>query len=137
MHGIKFLSITALAANNWASQKPSTGNSLEKSLTVEEPLLGRRAAFQSVMLGAIMLAPTVSSALDMDAFMNSELELDTKNCDPKKDRKCIPKLTPDQAMCKYGQSGTLRGEACQRVKATGGRLPSATKEKSLGGAYAM
>jgi hypothetical protein len=78
MRGINFLSMTALAANKGTLQK--------QSLTVEEPLLGRRAAFQSIMLGAAMFAPTVSNALDMDAFMNSELEKDTKNCDPKKDR---------------------------------------------------
>lgn len=136
MRGIKFLSMTALAANKGALQRPSSSTA-EKPLIVEEPLLGRRAAFQSMMLGAAMLAPTVSNALDMDAFMNSELDSDTKNCDPKRDPKCIPKLTADEAMCKYGQSGDLRGEACKRVKSGGGKLPSGTKEKSLGGAYAM
>jgi hypothetical protein len=46
-------------------------------------------------------------------------------------------MTKDEAMCKYGQSGNLRGEACKRVKAKGGPLPGASKAKSLGGAYAM
>jgi hypothetical protein len=41
-------------------------------------------------------------------------------------------------MCKYGQSGDARGEACRRVKESGGKLPTAgTPVKSLGGAYAM
>eukprot|EP00980_Cylindrotheca_fusiformis_P015576 scaffold4447_cov120-Cylindrotheca_fusiformis.AAC.9 len=138
MRGIKFLSMTALAANNRASQTQSstTINSAEKQVSVAEPLFGRRAAFQSIMLGAAMLAPAVSNGLDMDAFMNSQLDSDTKNCDPKKDPKCMPKLSADEAMCQYGQSGTARGEACKRVKASGGKLPSPTKEKSLGGAYA-
>lgn len=63
---------------------------------------------------------------------------DTKNCDPKKDPKCIPPLTSDEALCKYGQSGEARGEACKRVKEGGKELPSAKPQgKSLGGAYAM
>ena len=67
-----------------------------------------------------------------------QIESDTKNCNPKLDRKCIPKLNSDEALCKYGQSGDARGEACKRVKAAGGTLEKAKpKEKSLGGAYAM
>ena len=66
------------------------------------------------------------------------MESDTKNCDPSKDSKCIPKLSADEAMCKYGQSGEARGEACRRVKESGGALPNASAPvKSLGGAYAM
>ena len=41
-------------------------------------------------------------------------------------------------MCKYGQSGEKRGEACKRYKnASGTNLGSGGKVKSLGGAYAM
>jgi len=65
------------------------------------------------------------------------LEADKKNCNPKLDPKCAPKLSADEAMCQYGQSGEARGEACKRVKAAGGKMPSVKKEKSLGGAYAM
>jgi len=46
-------------------------------------------------------------------------------------------LTQDEALCKYGQNGEARGEACKRVKAAGGSLPSQNQGKSLGGAYAM
>lgn len=54
------------------------------------------------------------------------------------DPKCIPKLTQDEALCKYGQSGDARGDACKRVKQGGGSLPSGKPQgKSLGGAYAM
>jgi hypothetical protein len=81
--------------------------------------------------------PFVSSALDYDAFTNSELDKDTKNCNPKVDPKCAPKMTQDEALCKYGQSGNARGEACKRFKASGGQLPTSTKERSLGGAYAI
>jgi len=52
---------------------------------------------------AAFVAPTLANALDMDAFMNSELENDSKNCDPKLNKKCAPQLTADEAMCKYGQ----------------------------------
>lgn len=102
--------------------------------------MDRRQTMAAVLGGsfAIFSAVQSSNALDMDAFMNSELESDTKNCDPKRDPKCIPKLSADEALCKYGQSGEARGEACKRVKKAGGTLPSAQPQgKSLGGAYAM
>jgi hypothetical protein len=111
---------------------------------------GRRHAFLSVMAAGVSLA-TVSfgssssiamnaNALDMDAFINRELDSDTKNCDPKKDPKCMPKLSADDALCQYGQVGAAKKmEACQRIKAAGGKLPdpAASQGKSLGGAYAM
>lgn len=103
----------------------------------------RRRVLQSVF-GATAAAATVllsektapAQALDMDAFMNSELASDSAKCDPK-DPKCIPKLSQDEALCKYGQIGEARAEACKRVKASGGKVDKADKGKSLGGAYAM
>jgi hypothetical protein len=95
---------------------------------------------ESILFGASVtgVAGSAASALDMDAFAASTLENDKKNCDPKKDPKCIPKISADQALCTYGQSGAARGEACKRVKAAGGSLPSAASQgRSLGGAYAM
>ena len=79
----------------------------------------------------------VVNALDMDAFVNSEIANDTAKCDPKKDPKCIPKLSKDEALCQYGGGGNARGEACMRVRKAGGKFPEVKKEKSLGGAYAM
>jgi len=67
-----------------------------------------------------------------------QLEADKKNCDPKRDPKCIPKLSSDEALCKYGQSGNAKSEACKRVRSAGGEMPDNSKQgKSLGGAYAM
>jgi len=84
------------------------------------------------------LGASAANALDMDAFANSQLEADEKNCNPKVDPKCAPPMTKDEALCKYGQSGEARGDACKRVKQAGGSLPSAKPQgKSLGGAYAM
>jgi hypothetical protein len=100
----------------------------------------RRTAL-SVLIGgslAFMSGPINANALDMDAFANRELENDKKNCDPKRDPKCAPAMTADEAMCKYGQSGEKRGEACKRVKEGGGSLnKGGSQGKSLGGAYAM
>ena len=92
-----------------------------------------------VASGALVFGITSSSAnaLDFDSFANAEIESDTKSCDPKKDPKCIPKLSEDEALCQYGSSGEARGEACLRVRKSGGKLPEVKKEKSLGGAYAM
>ena len=93
--------------------------------------------FGAIVTGTVISVPTISNALDFDAFEKGLVESDTKNCNPKLDPKCIPKLTPDEALCQYGKSGQARGEACMRVKQAGGKLPGVTKEKSLGGAYAM
>ena len=92
-----------------------------------------------VATGALVVGITSSTAnaLDFDSFANSEIESDTKSCDPKRDPKCIPKLSEDEALCQYGSSGEARGEACLRVRKAGGKLPEVKKEKSLGGAYAM
>ena len=69
---------------------------------------------------------------------NEKIEADIKNCDPKLDRKCIPVLNADEALCKYGQSGNARGEACKRVKDAGGKLEKPKPPvSSMGGAYAM
>ncbi|GAX15167.1 hypothetical protein FisN_12Lh129 [Fistulifera solaris] len=105
-----------------------------------EPPVSRRAMFQSAGIASAALfgIASQSNALDMDAFMNAEIESSTKNCNPKTDPKCIPKLTPDEALCKYGQSGNARAEACKRVRAAGGDVPKpGSQGKSLGGAYAM
>jgi hypothetical protein len=91
-----------------------------------------------VAAATALAVPNAANALDMDAFANQQIEADQKNCNPKLDPKCAPVLTADEALCKYGQSGTARGEACRRVKAQGGELPSSKPAgKSLGGAYAM
>jgi hypothetical protein len=141
MRGLKLLSVSALAGNELGSHhRPAGRSGIQESLkVVDEPVSGRRKALQSILAGASMAAtfPSSSNALDYDAFTNSELDKDTKNCNPKVDPKCAPKMTQDEALCKYGQSGNARGEACKRFKAEGGQLPTSTKEKSLGGAYAI
>ena len=141
MRGLKLLATTALAANKNTCTQTRQGAqmSVEPFVTEGEKVTGRRKALQQILAVGVIAAssPPKAFALDMDAFANSELAADQKNCDPKRDPKCAPQLTADEAMCKYGQSGEARGEACKRVKKAGGSLPGATKTKSLGGAYAM
>ena len=68
--------------------------------------------------------------------MNSQK--DTKNCDPKLDRKCAPKMNDTEALCKYGQGGKARAAACMKLRESGAEVPvAAPAGKSLGGAYAM
>ena len=70
----------------------------------------------------------VANALDFDSFEKSLIDKDTSDCDPNLDRKCAPKLTADEALCKYGVSGAnARSEACRRVRDAGGILPGAKK----------
>jgi len=123
---------------NAVLSKPST------DLDTSSGITSRRRALQSLIAssGATSLAfvgaNSKANALDMDAFVNSQLESDTTNCNPKTDSKCKPKLTEDEALCKYGQSGEARAAACKRVRASGGAVPTRGSEgKSLGGAYAL
>ena len=142
MRGLKFLATTALAVNKNAIHQQQQSKALQNgdpSFLDSQLMIDRRKAIQSILTVGVVVAatPRESLALDMDAFANSELAADKANCDPKRDPKCAPQLTADEAMCKYGQSGDARGEACKRLKQAGGSLPGATKTKSLGGAYAM
>jgi hypothetical protein len=75
MRGLKLFGFSALAANRGALEKRLDGlKSVGKPMTVEEPVFGRRQALQAILLGtAAVCAPSVSFALDMDAFMNNEV----------------------------------------------------------------
>jgi hypothetical protein len=131
--------VNALAAATNQARRSTQLHSAR--MPTEEGLSSSRRAALATVFGASLAFVTQqqpANALDMDAFMNSELQSDAKNCDPKKDRKCAPEMTKDEALCKYGQSGDARGEACKRFKASGGALskPGAAG-KSPGGAYAM
>ena len=91
--------------------------------------------FTKSTIGALLIGTsTESNALDMDSFENSLIEKDTTECNSK-DPKCIPKLTADEALCKYGVSGAdERTKACRRVRDAGGQLPGSKKgERSTQG----
>jgi len=115
------------------------GYSVPPAKSVDTSVVARRQAIGAIFGGSVaFVGASAANALDMDAFVNAQIEADKKNCNPKVDPKCAPTLTKDEALCKYGQSGDARGEACKRVKQAGGALPSAKPSgKSLGGAYAM
>ena len=140
---MRFLMVSSFATTSPESQAdalalPGKSGKLQAALS-SEGTTSRRAALATVAGAtfAFLKPPTAANALDMDAFANSELDKDLKNCNPKFDPKCAPKMTPDEAMCKYGQSGERRGEACQRVKAQGGSLAKPGQGgTSPGGAYA-
>ena len=123
-------------APNAQARRATTTTILHGAASSDSDIVSRRSVMATIFLST--LAASNANALDMDAFMNAELANDLKNCDPKRDPKCVPKLSDDEALCKYGQSGKARGEACTKVKAGGKELPSAAPQgKSLGGAYAM
>ena len=87
------------------------------------------------MLIGFTAETTAANALDFDAFEKGEVERDTKQCNPKLDPKCIPELTHDEALCKYGVPGAdERSAACRRVRDAGGALPgSKPAERSTQG----
>lgn len=80
MYGLKLFGITALAANNKASfDQQSVGmKSAGTPFTTAEvaPAFGRRQALQNILgVAAVAAAPAMASALDMDAFMSSEVRI--------------------------------------------------------------
>mmetsp|Transcript_21186 Transcript_21186/g.36425 ORF Transcript_21186/g.36425 Transcript_21186/m.36425 type:complete len:164 (+) Transcript_21186:56-547(+) len=137
------LAIVATALSKGSAFAPSsaahTCSRAPSSATPQPPLLmQRREIFEEVVskitVGAaaatagVIIGSTKSQeacALDMDSFEKSLIEKDTTQCNPKLDSKCIPKLTADEALCKYGVPGAdARTAACRRVRDAGGLLPT-------------
>jgi len=134
--------------SNFVNNKAHTQLNMQhnKNDRISSSVVERRTVFASIIAAGILGGNNLinrenneAMALDFDAFIKAEIDADTKNCDPKRDPKCMPEFSKDEALCKYGQSGNARGEACKRFKASGGALKpkNAVKETSPGGAYAM
>lgn len=139
---MRFLMVSSFATTSPESQADALalpGKSGKLRAALSDGTTSRRAALAAVAGTTFaFLTPPVSYALDMDSFANSELDKDQKNCNPKYDSKCAPKMSSDEAMCKYGQSGEARGEACKRFKSQGGALSKpGSAGTSPGGAYSM
>eukprot|EP00536_Pseudo-nitzschia_multiseries_P005625 jgi/Psemu1/13020/gm1.13020_g len=125
---------TSTSMQSASTKLSATNESSADTVSSRRNMFKKAGAFAA----AVVFTPVVAAnALDMDAFANAQIEADIKNCDPKRDPKCIPKLNADEALCKYGQSGEARGDACKRVKAAGGDISQKPQGKALGGAYAM
>ena len=90
--------------------------------------------FGSTTLCLLLASAAPADALDFDSFISQEIEKDVSGCDPKLDRKCIPKLNDDEALCKYGGAGGARADACRRVRDAGGQLPTSKPgDRKIGG----
>jgi hypothetical protein len=109
-----------------SSSSGSGSGSSTKSHQSTQLFIQRRHIIDTFAQAAILgTAAATAQALDMDSFVNSQLEKDTTECNPKLDPKCIPKLTPDEALCKYGVAGSdARLASCKRVRDVGGLLPT-------------
>lgn len=126
--------VSVAAVGNALAFAPHLNTSSSKVVT--QPLFMQRREivdmFTKVTVGvgvATLVGSTQqANALDMDSFEKSLIDKDTSDCDPNLDRKCTPKLTADEALCKYGVPGSdSRGAACRRVRDAGGLLPGAKK----------
>ena len=73
----------------------------------------RRSILAFSFMAATTIPPITAYALDIDAFVNQELSKD--ECDPRSSKKCVKKLTDDEALCKFGQPSKERGDACVRA----------------------
>lgn len=92
-----------------ASNRPNRDNACKSRRSI---LLG--IVPTTVVVGAAIVATSTSAqALDMDAFIQRELSSEV--CDDKLDKKCQPKLSDDQALCRFGQPSQETGEACLRA----------------------
>ena len=129
------LSQTAMGFSTGAPMTTGTVTAPAKA-SRREALSKGFAFFGAAAIAGFSAGTQEAEALDMDAFVNKELEADVANCDPKRDPKCKPKLSADEALCQYGQ-GRSKVEACKRAKAAGGDTTQRGGGKSLGGAYAM
>ena len=124
------IALVSVFVGSTSAFAPSTGTP-----QMTQPLCMQRREIVDMFTKAVGagLATLVGStheanALDMDSFEKSLIDKDTSDCDPNLDRKCTPKLTADEALCKYGVPGSdSRGAACRRVRDVGGRLPGAKK----------
>ncbi|KAL7535229.1 hypothetical protein ACHAXR_006371 [Thalassiosira sp. AJA248-18] len=118
----------ALSGGAHAFSGGATSGQSRSRVTSSDDVHSRREIIdifaKAVTIGTALTIPS-ANALDMDSFEKSLIEKDTTQCDSKQDRKCIPKLTADEALCKYGVSGAdSRTEACRRVRDSGGQLPT-------------
>ena len=57
--------------------------------------------------------PRPAQALDIDAFVQKEMANEV--CDDRLNKKCQPKLSDDQALCRFGQPSQETGQACLRA----------------------
>jgi hypothetical protein len=78
-------------------------------------VLAKPVSRRSLLVVPLIAAPTAAMALDMDAFINKELESTTTSCDEKINKKCRPKLSDDEALCRFGSPSKATGEACVRA----------------------
>lgn len=100
------LSITCLwtDVNALQSQVKSSNNSRRNFLTSNV----KATTFLTI---ASTTKPLITNALDMDAFMNSQLD----NTPSKKEYPTTEKMSDDEALCKFGQPGRQKGDACVRA----------------------
>ena len=135
--GVALVMSMMLTSNAFAfAPSPSYHHSIVSSQESTHSLCMYRRDAIDVIKTTIVGAGVVSmfgsakevSALDMDSFEKSLIDQDTSDCDPNLDRKCTPKLSADEALCKYGVPGSdSRSVACRRVRDAGGLLPGPKK----------
>lgn len=122
---------SAFASSTTTMMTSSPDRDTRRSFLVDFSKLAAGCVVPAVAIVAITATSyhsSVAHALDFDAFERGEIATDTEECNPRLDPKCIPKLTHDEALCKYGVVGaTERTAACRRVRDAGGQLPNASK----------
>lgn len=113
--GLLLLVKLILAAAGAMMSSPSSNPCMVEAWSVSS---SSRRLFVSSLVGdfAVISALRIerANALDMDAFIQNELS--NERCDDRVSKKCQPKLTDDEALCRFGQPSLATGEACVRAK---------------------
>ena len=77
MRSLKLLGVSALVSNKDALYRHSNGAEIAKRpVAIEEPIFGRRKVLISILaqsVAVVAAGPVSANALDMDAFINSEV----------------------------------------------------------------
>lgn len=98
--------------NGYSQQgRPQLGE--RGGLLVSDPSKATRRSFLVTLPFLTGMSTSAVNALDFDSFIQKEL--DSTPCDEKKDKKCSPQLTADEAMCRFGQPSPATGNACLRA----------------------
>jgi hypothetical protein len=107
---------TGTAVNAWSNDPLIHGaaNSFQTRRSFFSQLPARIAvAGVAVTSASFSTSPQSCAALDMDAFARQQLA--QESCDDRVSRKCMPQLSEDEALCRFGQPSPKTGEACLRA----------------------
>lgn len=103
-----------LQVDAWSNQAKADVTTVSHATRRNFLMNQSRAAILGASISSASIAvPWPSIALDMESFVQKELA--EESCDDRVNKKCKPKLSDDEALCRFGQPSPKTGEACLRA----------------------